>query len=65
MIIQTNEIRRERVDAVCEALLDGEREVLWERRGTPLFLGPMDAIRSIKNRYGLTWCELRAVMYAI
>ncbi len=65
MIIQSTPIRHEIVDAVCDELLESEREILWERRGTPLFQGPMDAIRAIKERYKLTWCELRAVMYSM
>lgn len=54
-----------RIEEVCDKLLDGEREILWERRGTPLFRGPMGALRAIKERYGLTWCELRAVIYSV
>ena len=65
MIIQHTPIRHEIVDSVCEKLLDGERETLWERRGHPLFQGPMDAIRAIKERYGISWRELRAVMYSM
>lgn len=65
MIIQHAQIRHEVVDSVCEKLLDGERETLRERQGHPLFQGPMDAIRAIKERYKITWRELRAVMYSM
>ena len=54
-----------RIEEICNKLLDTERETLWERRGTPLFRGPMGALRAIKERYGLTWCELRAVIYSM
>ena len=57
--------QNDRIEEICDKLLDSEREILWERRGTPLFQGPMDAIRAIKERYKLTWCELRAVMYSM
>ena len=65
MIIQHTPIRHEIVDSVCKKLLEGEREMLRERRGHPLFQGPMDAIRAIKERYGISWRELRAVMYSM
>lgn len=57
--------QNDRIEEICEKLLDSEREILWERKGHPLFQGPMDAIRAIKERYKLTWCELRAVMYSM
>lgn len=57
--------QNDRIEEICDKLLDSEREILWERRGHPLFQGPMDAIRAIKERYKLTWCELRAVMYSM
>lgn len=65
MIMQRTPIRREIVETVCDKLLESEREALWERRGNPLFRGPMGALRAIKERYKLTWCELRAVMYSM
>ena len=65
MIVQHTPIRHEIVESVCDKLLEDEREVLWERKGHPLFQGPMGAIRAIKERYGLSWRELRAVMYAM
>ena len=57
--------QNDRIEEICDKLLDSEREILWERRGTPLFQGPMDAIRAIKERYGISWRELRAVMYSM
>lgn len=65
MMIQHTPIRHEIVDSVREKLLEGEKETLCERRGHPLFQGPMDAIRAIKERYGISWRELRAVMYSM
>ena len=57
--------QNDRIEEICDKLLDSEREILRERRGHPLFQGPMDAIRAIKERYKITWRELRAVMYSM
>ena len=57
--------QNDRIEEICGKLLDSEREILWERRGTPLFQGPMDTLRAIKERYKITWRELRAVMYSM
>ena len=65
MVFQNYEVRKERVQAACVSLEEQERAVLLERRGTPLFKGPMEKLRSIKERYQLTWLELRAVIYAL
>ena len=64
-IDRINELARKAKTEGLTAEEEQERAVLLERRGTPLFKEPMEKLRSIKERYQLTWLELRAVIYAL
>lgn len=65
MIFQKYNVSKEKVAEVAGSLTEEERAFLRKRQGLPLFWGKTDALREIKEKYGLTWMELREVIYSI
>lgn len=65
MIFQKYNPDQEKIEEALKSLTDEERAFLRKRQGFPLFWNPTDTLREIKERHGLTWMELREVIYSI